>query len=296
MTKIRTIQSDKVKIDFVPDCGGSISALKFFNGQEWVDIFRQAESGCVEDSNPLDASCFPLFPFSNRIAYGAFSFEDNNYQLPLNMPPEPHAIHGSVWQKTALVTDYSTDYLKIIHQQVDESYPFHFSAVQEWRINDDTSINISLKLINMGDCAMPFGMGIHPYFVKTDQCTITTNTDIVIQNDDEMVPISVTSVPDEWDFSKGLKVCDTTMDNCYLNWSKQCRIQWPELNAQMDITASDLFKNMVVYIPQDESFFCLEPVTNINDAYNNNLELNDTGLVILQPGEKIEGTIELMLS
>jgi len=296
MSKIRTIQSDKIQIDFAPDCGGSISALKFFNGQEWVDIFRQAETGCIESNNPLDASCFPLFPFSNRIAYGNFEFEENSYQLPINMPPEPHVIHGSAWQKPAMVTDYSTDYIKIIHQQNSDVYPFHFSAVQKWRINDDASIDISLKLINMGDCAMPFGMGIHPYFVKTDLCSIKTNTDIVIQNDDEMVPVSVTPVPDKWNFAKELKVSEAKMDNCYLNWSRECEIKWPELNTQMNITASDVFKNMVVYIPEGDPFFCLEPVTNINDAYNNNLDLDDTGLVILQPGETTEGTVKLALS
>lgn len=296
MNKIRTIESDKIKIDFVPDCGGSISAFKFFNGTEWIDIFRQAEQGCVQDNNPLDASCFPLFPFSNRIAYGGFEFEGESYQLPINMPPEPHAIHGSAWQKTAIVTDYASNYLKIIHQQDDDSYAFRFSAVQEWRINDDASVEVSLKIINMGDLPLPFGMGIHPYFVKTNQCTITTDTDTVILNDDEMVPVSIAKIPNEWDFSKGLVVSQSSMDNCYLNWGRECKIKWPELNAELSLTASNIFGNMVVYIPEGDDFFCLEPVTNINDAYNNNLELDKTGLVVLEPAQTLKGTIEFKLN
>jgi len=290
MKKIRTIQSDRIKIDFVPDCGGSISAFKFFNGQEWVDILRQAEPGCIEKNDPLDASCFPLFPFSNRIVNGRFEFEGEAYSLPINMPPEPHAIHGSAWQKEAIVTDYSTNYLKIIHQQSSEEYPFQFSAIQEWRIKDGV-VEVSLELINTGKKAMPFGMGIHPYFVKTPECTITTDTETVIMNDDSMVPMSVAKTPEEWDFAKGLKVSSSSMDNCYMQWGRKCKINWPELNTKLSLTASDAFENMVVYIPTEDDFFCLEPVTNVNDGYNNELELQQTGLVTLSPGDNFKGHI-----
>jgi len=200
------------------------------------------------------ASCFPLFPFSNRIVNGRFEFEGEAYSLPINMPPEPHAIHGSAWQKEAIVTDYSTNYLKIIHQQSSEEYPFQFSAIQEWRIKDGV-VEVSLELINT------------------------------------MVPMSVAKTPEEWDFSKGLKVSSSSMDNCYMQWGRKCKINWPELNTKLSLTASDVFENMVVYIPTEDDFFCLEPVTNVNDGYNNELELQQTGLVNLSPGDNFKGHI-----
>jgi len=296
MNKTQRIETDKVRIDFVPDCGGSISLFQFYNGDEWVDILRQAEPNCLGENDPLASSSFVLLPFSNRIANGIFEFEGKEYQIAPNMPPEPHAIHGSSWQKPAILTEYSKNSVKIIHQQTSDDYPFHFSAAQTWVIDDDGCVTVDLKIANTSTKPMPFGMGIHPYFVKTSNCTIIANTQNVILNDDEMVPVSVTPTPDEWDFSKGLIPAKSQMDNCYLGWDRECQIKWPELKTVLDISASDVFNNMVVYIPPNDPFFCLEPVSNINDAYNNGLDLPDTGLATLVAGETLEGQIRLKLS
>jgi aldose 1-epimerase len=49
---------------------------------------------------------------------------------------------------------------------------------------------------------------------------------------------------------------------------------------------------LIVYVPQGQPFFCLETVSNVNDAFN--LEARGVpgnGTVVLAPGETAQGAI-----
>ena len=65
---------------------------------------RRRASGCARlrpgaaAGNSTRAAAFPLVPYSNRIREGRFSFRDRAVVVPLNRPPERHAIHGHGWQ------------------------------------------------------------------------------------------------------------------------------------------------------------------------------------------------------
>jgi aldose 1-epimerase len=73
-----------------PEIGGSVA------GFHWRDepVFRPACGPSV-----LDAACFPLAPFSNRIAHGRFRFGGREVALAPNFPDSdhPHPLHGFGW-------------------------------------------------------------------------------------------------------------------------------------------------------------------------------------------------------
>jgi aldose 1-epimerase len=70
--------------------GGSVATF------HWRDkpVFRPACGPSV-----LDTACFPLAPFSNRIAHGRFSFGGREVALAPNFPDSdhPHPLHGFGW-------------------------------------------------------------------------------------------------------------------------------------------------------------------------------------------------------
>ena len=66
-------------------------------GQVW-EWLRPASDAAVTRRDGYEAAAFPLVPFSNRIRTGRFSFAGRDIALPLNRPPERHAIHGHGWQ------------------------------------------------------------------------------------------------------------------------------------------------------------------------------------------------------
>jgi aldose 1-epimerase len=50
----------------------------------------------------------------------------------------------------------------------------------------------------------------------------------------------------------------------------------------------------VIYTPAGQDFFCVEPVSNANDAFNMAARgVPDTGTVVLAPGEVLAGTMRL---
>ena len=74
----------------------------------------------------------------------------------------------------------------------------------------------------------------------------------------------------------------------------QIRIVYPASGRAVTFGAGDIFTHAVVYIPTDQPFFAVEPVTNANDAFTLHEQGTPrSGLVVLQPGEGLRGSIWL---
>src|SRR5271157_4670752 len=73
-----------------------------------------------------------LTPFPNRIADGQYTFNNQNYQLPINFPSQHHAIHGFVSNKkfTLIHSHFTTTIatLKFQYKYTGDlpGYPFPF--------------------------------------------------------------------------------------------------------------------------------------------------------------------------
>jgi aldose 1-epimerase len=58
------------------------------------------------------------------------------------------------------------------------------------------------------------------------------------------------------------------------------------------IEAGPIFRHLVIYVPPGQDFFCIEPVSHVNDGFNM-LErgVETTGVHVLAPRETLAGTI-----
>ena len=45
------------------------------------------------------SGCYPLVPFSNRVAHATLLWNGTSHPLVGNFAPEPHAIHGVAWMR-----------------------------------------------------------------------------------------------------------------------------------------------------------------------------------------------------
>lgn len=73
---------------------------------------------------------------------------------------------------------------------------------------------------------------------------------------------------------------------------------WPADDGSLDIRTSPGFGHAVVYSPlqpgQRRGWFCLEPVSMVNDGFNlMERGQEGTGVVVLEPGEKMEERVAL---
>ena len=65
-----------------------------------------------------------------------------------------------------------------------------------------------------------------------------------------------------------------------------------EKSVALDIDADPVFGVLICYVPKGQDFFCLETVSNVNDAFNLEARgVSGNGTIVLAPGQSVRGTI-----
>jgi aldose 1-epimerase len=262
------LENEHLSLGILPGVGGSIG---FFRGKtlagQWADILRPATPAAIRGKDPLGMGSFPLFPLSNRIANAAFNWAGKTYRFQPNLPPEPHSIHGDSWYRPWTVEHVGYDRIEISHTTINGDFPIKYRAAQEFTLASNR-MTVTLSLQNLHDEKMPFGLGLHPYFIITPQTTITTRNPQVWLTGPDAIPEKNVATPAAWDMSRGLNVNGVSMDNCFTGGDGKVVVSWPENRCALEMTADLPMHNLVVYIPAHHHFFCAELVSNATAALN----------------------------
>lgn len=252
-----------------PAIGGSITSWRV-GGH---DIMRSSVSADVRDS-----ACYPLFPFSNRVAGRAFTFAGQRYELPALL--NDWAIHGAGWQSPWRET--KAGHLTLDHPG-GRLWPFPFLAEQEFELAP-RELACTLRLTNMHTEPAPAAFGLHPFFPRNPDTTLRFRAESVWMSDAHLIPTHRAPVPPEWDFAQERPIGATAFDNCFSGWTGSARIAWPDKGLCVTIRAPGM-RHLVVYIPPGRDFLAVEPVQNVTDALNRMETEPDHGMTILAPGE-----------
>ena len=232
----------------------------------------------------LDAACFPLVPFSNRIAHGRFLAHGREIRLLPNLPDSdhPHPLHGFGWLAEWAVLAASLSTATIAHLWPGGEWPWPYRAWQRFDLTAD-GLTITLSLTNLGDSAMPAGLGFHPYFPRDPDTRYLGLHRGEWQTDDECLPLAFDRRDDAIDWWHDRPVSSRTVDTVYSGRCGPLLVSWPSRGLGLMIGPDEALGTTVVYAPKDADFFCVEPVSHIADAVNRGSE--DTGLWWLAPGE-----------
>jgi aldose 1-epimerase len=279
------------ELDLCPHIGGAITRFRW-RGR---DVLRPAGPACLSDGDPLLASSFPLVPFSNRVADARLAFQGRVYQLEPNLPPEPHAIHGQGWRSPWAVEQASADRAGLTFVHAVSGTPLDYRARQTFALHDD-GLEIALELTNAGAVPMPAGIGQHPYFIRTDGVTLRARLDHVWLPDERKIPQQRVPLPAAWDFADGLRLGSLDLDHCFGGWDGRAELHWPELDLTLLIEATPALRHLVIYVPPGQDFFCIEPVSHVNDGFNMlDRGVEGTGVHVLATGQTLAGTIRLRI-
>jgi aldose 1-epimerase len=280
------------ELELCPGLGGSITAFR----HRGRDVMRPAGSVFFADRDPREASSFPLVPFSNRIAHGRFGFRGRGYELPLNFPPEPNAIHGDGWQHPWTVSEARTRRAVLDFAHRAAGTPLDYRARQTFALDPD-GLEVTIEVVNAGRGAMPAGLGLHPYFSRSAGVTLRARLDHVWLADALKLPTRPAPLPANWNFSNPRPLAAVEVDNCFGGWDGAAQIHWPETALTLAILAEPLFGHLVVYVPAGREFFCVEPVSHVNDGFNL-LErgVEGTGVRVLAPGERSAGKVRFAVT
>ncbi len=227
-------------------------------------MVRAAPDGAVD---PLDLSGFPLVPFSNRIGNGRFDWAGDSVALALNLPPEPHAIHGLGWQRPWSVVQSGpwSATLALAHGG-DAQWPWPFEATQHFTL-DAESLTIAMTVWNRADRAVPLSIGHHPYF-DSERATLAFSARQVWQTGPDGLPSHAEAPAGQFDFSGGAAVAGRAVDNGYAGLSGVARIGWQGRPLALEIAAEPPLAAAVVYIPAGGDAFCFEPAAHVINAIN----------------------------
>ncbi|MGA7674123.1 MAG: aldose 1-epimerase [Rhizomicrobium sp.] len=275
-----------------PEVGGGIARFSQ-SGAKVFHILRPAPEQSSYVTN--DLGCWPLVPFSNRIANGKFSFEGRQISVPLNAPGEPHALHGHGWQ-SGWDVEKSEKSLCVLSltRNADNAWPFSYRAVQTMRLAPG-SLDLELHLENRGTGNMPCGLGFHPYFPRPKGTRLQATVGRVWLGDENVLPTERIAVPAKWDLTRGLLLDTPVLDNCFDGFGGEARIFYSDREKPTLLTSPEA-THLIVYCPKDEAFVCAEPTTHMPDAFNRAAAGWDaTGHRVLGPGEEISLTMRLSL-
>jgi aldose 1-epimerase len=276
-----SLRTGPLAVDLVPSAGGSIARFSV----DGTDLLRPMTRADQESGRGNNAAAYPLVPFSNRIANGRLAFEGEQIQLARNWPGVNHPMHGDGWCHAWRVARCDTQSAEIVYQHdragEDGGWPFRYRARQTYRLDADR-LTITIAIDNLEARSVPAGLGLHPFFVREEDSELQCRTRYMWRTDTEVLPVERIAVPPEGDFSHARRVNETVLDNCFDGWDRHATIAWPSRKLRLDLEASDTFGHLVIYVPPDRPYFCVEPVSHAS---------GQVGLSPLAPGATRVGTI-----
>ena len=287
-----TLRADGFGLRLAPEAGGMVTRYWLERGPRVWEWLRPASDAAVAQRDGYEAAAFPLVPFSNRIRGGRFRFDGRDVVLPLNRPPERHAIHGQGWQAAWTPREVSTTGALLEFRHAPDAWPWAYRATQRFALSP-AGLTVELTLHNESDAPMPAGLGWHPYLLRTPRTTLIAPVERMWLTDAEMLPTELAPSPATARLSSGVTIDAVSLDNGFTGWSRRAVIDWPELGARLVMTAEPPLDFLTVFIPPSLPFFCVEPVSHATDALNLAGPAAEVGRRQLAPGATLRASITL---
>jgi aldose 1-epimerase len=287
-----TLCAEAFRVRLAPEAGGMVTRYWLERGSAVWEWLRPASEEAMSRRDGYAAAAFPLVPFSNRIRGGRFSFQGRDVVLPLNRPPECHAIHGQGWQAAWTPREVSTTSALLELRHAPDAWPWAYRVTQRFTLTP-ADLTVELALRNESDAPMPAGLGWHPYFLRTPQTTLTAPVERIWLTDAEMLPTVLATSPVTARLSAGVPIDAVPLDNGFTGWSGRAVIEWPERGARLVMTAEPPLDFLTVFIPPSLPFFCVEPVSHATNALNLVGSAADVGRRTLAPGATLRASVTL---
>lgn len=267
-----TLRAGELSLELDPALGGCVMRFRLDD----VNLFRPAPQGA---DDVIQAGCFPLVPFVNRVRDGVFSFRGETVRLSPNLSPQKHPLHGQGWRSAWSLERADVGRAELLFRHEPGEWPWAYEARQTFEL-DARGLTVRLTCRNRSDRPMPCGLGQHPYFPCDADTVLDTGVSHAWTIDDEVMPVGRVAAEGRYDL-RGRRIAGADLDNGFDGWSGRATVTWPG-KAQLTMTADA--PRLQVYAPPSGEVFAAEPVTNANDALSRpEAEWPTLGLQVLEP-------------
>lgn len=271
-----TLEAQGYRLELAPERGGSVLRLDW-RGEP---LLRPLCGNTI-----FDVASFPLVPFSNRIARGRFNTGLRKGTIAPNFPgsDHPHPLHGFGWLAAWKLMELAENRAVLEHGYPGGEWPWPYRARQTFELGAEGLVT-RLSVINLGDAAMPAGLGFHPYFPR-DAVTVYRGLHRgEWYNTPDCLPSSLDEHEEAVDWWQGQPVDARAVDTAYTGREGLLEIDWPSRGLGVTIAPSRELTTTVVFSPEGQDFFCVEPVSHATDAINRAPET----MIWLDPGDTAE--------
>lgn len=280
---IVTLCAGSIQLTLNPSIGGSISALEWMDGDRSRPILRKCNS---LSENVLDAACFPLVPYVNRIRDGRFSFRGREIRLVPNMAGDPSPLHGQGWLNPWQLDSSEGSRAALSYRHRAGEWPWDYEARQSFAL-DERGLSIRLTCRNVSIDGMPCGLGQHPYFPCGSETRLDTRVTHAWTIDEHVLPVEKVAAEGRFDLRDRL-VCGQGLDHGFGGWGGEARMSDPAWPYELRMS-SPTAKFFQLYSPPAGGIFVAEPVTHANAALNApEQQWPELGMRVLEPGEGMD--------
>ena len=259
-----------------------------------------------------------LAPFANRIRGApllhAREVETDIGGLPTRLPrnwggqapgAEQYAMHGLI---LAAPFEARADGPSAMSGRLDaDDFAGHWPGKTRidvaWRLEAGALV-LKVRATNVGDLAVPMGLGWHPYFALPSadraqaRLSIPASSRVIVNNYDEVLPTgelrAVAGTGHDLSEAGGRALGDLYLDDCYTRFDKSTNATMAELRdpaAGLGLriaSPSPAARALQVYAPPSHDYVVLEPQFNLPNPFGPEWEGEDTGMVTLQPGQSTD--------
>jgi aldose 1-epimerase len=120
------------------------------------------ESYAADEAPPMGAGSI-LLPWPNRVGSGRWEWDGQAQKLPLTEPERDNAIHGLVRELAWSVVSHEPGSVTLeTDVEVQDGWPVPLHTTVRYEVGDE-GLQATHTVANVGDAAVPFGLGVHPY-------------------------------------------------------------------------------------------------------------------------------------
>lgn len=267
----------------LPNLGSSLASLTWYG----KDLVQCLPASPVPPYLHIQLGMFPMFPFAGRVANGSFAWKGKTYELPVH-PGEEHSLHGAGWQAEWMVAEQNANRALFMLDASD--YPLPCEARHDYRLTDK-GLTVELGITNRAGVPLPFGLGHHPFFPRETGARVQFAARRFWMHWPDGIPTDSIALPPDLDFSSPKPMPQGFRNNCYEGWDRNLTIDYPISKMRVKMSASERLDWLMVYCNPHLQAVCFEPQTLLPSAHTTPGEGERYGLVELQPGETLSGSV-----
>ena len=257
-----TLRAGALELQVTSAVGGSIARFDWLGPDGRQPLLRGSDDAFTD---VLDAGCFPLVPFANRIRGGSFRCGGQDIVLTPNLASDASPLHGQGWRAAWDARRVSDDATELVYLHEANEWPWRYEARQRMTLTPE-SLSIELSCRNLSPLPMPCGLGLHPYYPCDAQTVLDTKVSSTWTIDEAVLPVACVPATGRYSLRNRL-ICGQRLDNGFDGWTSPARITWPDRAMALELASSHASR-FQVYAPAEGGFFVAEPVQNANCALN----------------------------